>query len=512
MKLPVSSRRALHGERSRRGAVLMLAMLVLFVLLLIVFQISISTGTNARVVRNEQTIRAMDLAIESSFLEVNETHLIADAADAAAEEEMGGLGDAMGGGGGGDAGGASPFGGGEEGGGNVDGKNDSWAQPISAELNEVRLRIVIQDEDSKFNLLSILTPDEDEAEAAFERLVRVIEYSRKGTRDEIDGSTARTMAQRIRDYMTTRQDQHLPQTPMLSDNEEERDMGLMLSLRELVAVDPDVFNATHFRDYVNEDEEVVHSLGSFLTVWTSLGTAEGGGAPGGGDAPSGAPTPPAGGGGDDGGEGGEDAPAEDDATTPGIDEASLGTSETEGEMVNLNTAPLAVLKALHDDRELPYDFWDQVLIYRNEIDEEAEEAEDGEEMFDELGEEIEKKLKEFGSLDDLSEIDAWEDVDVDMQADVTRLLKTTSDVFSIFVTARKATGRQQSDWAPDSREAMEEERKSGGIVRTVRSVVWRRSTPDGEVEIIPLVRWEVLDYIPIEVRDFPEDEEERLRR
>ena len=54
-----------------------------------------------------------------------------------------------------------------------------------------------------------------------------------------------------------------------------------------------------------------------------------------------------------------------------------------------------------------------------------------------------------------------------------------------------------------------EEAEPQGLVRTVRSVVWRRVTADGEAEIIPIVRWEVLDYVPFAVRDFPED---RLRR
>ena len=29
---------------------------------------------------------------------------------------------------------------------------------------------------------------------------------------------------------------------------------------------------------------------------------------------------------------------------------------------------------------------------------------------------------------------------------------------------------------------------------------------EGEIEIVPLIRWEVLDYVPFEVLDFPEDE------
>ena len=43
-------------------------------------------------------------------------------------------------------------------------------------------------------------------------------------------------------------------------------------------------------------------------------------------------------------------------------------------------------------------------------------------------------------------------------------------------------------------------------MRTVRSVVWRRVLEDGSVQIVPLVRWEVLDYVPLEVQDFPDED------
>ena len=50
-----------------------------------------------------------------------------------------------------------------------------------------------------------------------------------------------------------------------------------------------------------------------------------------------------------------------------------------------------------------------------------------------------------------------------------------------------------------------EETRKGGLARTVRAVFWRRSADSGEVEIVPLVPWELLDYIPFELSDHPED-------
>ena len=502
MKLLDQARTGSAGPR--RGATLMLAMLVLFVLLMIVFQISISTGTDARVSRNEETLRAMDEAIESVLLQVYED-LKSDAeADAGGGGEGGGA-DAFGGGGGGEGEGGG-------GGGASDSREDAWAVPQRTELNEVRLRILIQDEDSKFNLLSILTENEEEAEKAFERLVRIIEFSRKGTTAEIDSGEARRIAEAMREFMQRREDQILPKPDLLSDDEEEEGIGLPLSLREFVGIDRDLFPADLFRDFRDERDDVVHSLGSFLTTWTSVATRE--------DRddrqaqaanPSAPPPEPEEQEGDEeGGEEGE-GEAEGEGGEAGVPDPSQapgggggGGSGQAGIAVNVNTAPPAVLKALLDDRDVPFDFWDAVIEYRNTEDEEAEEND--EPPLDEYGEEITVK-QYFSSIQELSEIDGWLEVDPIVQGELQNLLTVQSNVFSIIVTARRPTGVQGEGPPPGDRESLEREEHEGqGLVRTVRSVIWRRTLDDGTVQIVPIQRWEVLDYVPYEVLDYPEDE------
>src|SRR5262245_11731758 len=166
MKLLPNPRRAAHAHR---GAALILSFMVLLVLILILAQIKYSTDTTSRVGRNEETLVAMDAAIESAFLQVFEdlkTDASGDAgAGAAGEAAAAGM-----------AGGAET--GGEDSG-PTDSKEDEWARPQRTEINEIQLRILIQDEDGKYNLLSVLTPDEDEADKALDRLTRVIEWSRK---------------------------------------------------------------------------------------------------------------------------------------------------------------------------------------------------------------------------------------------------------------------------------------------------------------------------------------------
>jgi hypothetical protein len=85
------------------------------------------------------------------------------------------------------------------------------------------------------------------------------------------------------------------------------------------------------------------------------------------------------------------------------------------------------------------------------------------------------------------------------------LLRVDSDVFSIYVTARMVTladRHQSQDF--DSRQEKEEYERSGAhMTRTVRCVVWRRMGED-DVDLIPLLRWEVLDHSPLPILDYPD--------
>ena len=387
-------------------------------------------------------------------------------------------------------------------------------------------------------MLSILTEDEDEADKAFERLVRVIEFSRMGTEAEIDGGEARRMATAILEFMNRRRDQYLPRPELLSDDEDNEDIGLPLSLRELVAIDPELFTEDHFRDFRDENDRIVHSLESFLTVFSSLSSGPTQSGPAGAPTPSDetpdeGTSPDAGGGGTDPdvdpdtvsdlssafGGGGDDGDADVPAASSGSQgqggggqggrsgPSSGGGGGDSGAAadgrINLNTAPAAVLAALLEQRDLPYRFWDDVLEFRNEPQDEEDEDEDP--PLDEFGEEIVAK-KIFNSTGDLSQIDGWFELEPIFQGELMNLLKTQSSVFSIYVTARKPTGEER--FRPENRrEDIERAEAEGqGLVRTVRSVVWRRTLGDGSVEIVPLMRWAVVDYVPYEVQDFPDED------
>jgi len=367
----------------------------------------------------------------------------------------------------------------------------------------------------------VLTADEDEADKALDRLSRVIEWSRKGTKAEIDGGTARRMATTMADYMRRRSDQILPRPELLSDREEDEDVGLPLSLREFVALDPELFAPDFFRDFIDTNEQIVHSLGAFLTVWSSVTTLD--------EANEQAQQ---GSGDTDGGTNPTDPDDPDDPNNPNDpnnpDDPNDGTNPDDpgdtqedeqqntagggqeeappGWAINVNTAPGAVLHALMDERDLPYRFWDDVILYRNEKDEDVEENEDP--PLDEYGREI-LVHQYFHSVGDLARVDGWEGLEPIMQGELQALLKVQSQVFSITITARRPTGNEEIDAFSRQEDIEREEADWKGLVRTVRAIVWRRTLGEGEVEIVPLVRWEVLDYVPFEVLDFPESRDYR---
>jgi hypothetical protein len=438
----------------RSGAALLLSLLVLLVIVAVVFQISISTNTDAQVARNDLTMTGMDLAIESAFLQSKQT--LRDDSDAGAA--------------GGDSGSPQDLPGdipndmgdapGEGGGAATDSFMDEWGKPQSTTINDIELRILIQDEDSKYNVLNMFQEDEDEAEKAYERVARILDACREGTEEDIGKGTADEMARVMRDHWTERSDSYLARTILLSDDEENENLGMPLSLRELVVLEP--FEERHFRDYFDVDNERVHSIESFLTIWTAPYTTS--------------------------------AEGEDAEPTVG------------GFGVNLNRAPMAVLASLMDDRDLNARIWDGVLEYRNLEEEDEDQEEDADPILDEFGNET-FPTRVFEDLGELTEVWGWDALEPDVRTEAEALLMTESAVFSIYITARHSTAQEGGRMGAFENRADKEEyeRQGTDIVRTVRMVVWRDSSGE-ETVIIPLLRWEILGYSPLEVLDYPDED------
>ena len=113
----------------------------------------------------------------------------------------------------------------------------------------------------------------------------------------------------------------------------------------------------------------------------------------------------------------------------------------------------------------------------------------------------------FETQEELQEIRSWDTLGVEEQGEVMDLLVTESEVFSVYITGRHdASSRSALDEVADPRErARMEEEHGGALVRTVRTVVWRRQGEDG-IELVTIVPWEVLETPPYEIEDYPEDD------
>ncbi len=470
----------MNARPARRGSALLMAFLMIILLYAIVFQLSYGTKADLRVAENDVTTTQMDMAIESALQEVYDM-LKQDAAPA--EEEAGA--------------GAAPTGGmapgGTTGAGGAgqqqekpaDSRMDPWGRPQRSTIGDIELRILVQDEDGKINVLQLLFDDEEESEKALERLSRLIDYFRDGSTVDVDRSEAIRIAQTMREHLRNRLNSVLPRGKQMSDVEDNRERALPMTLKEfevLERVEPSLF-----RDFRDERGDIVHSLGSYLTVWTSVqqGSSEDKGSEGSSGAGANQPS-------QQGQSGGANA---------------NGSDPNWGVCVNVNTAPVAVLKALVDDRTVSPRFWDSVVEYRNLEKQEEEGAEseepDAEPQLDEYGQEIVDR-EFFDNMDELEKVDGWERLDDGSRDTVRSLLCTSSHVFSIYVTARRKTGTQDDFGGTLGvpRPGEREDERGKGLVRTVRSVIWRKADAD-KTTIVPLVRWEVLDYTPFEVLDFP---------
>lgn len=538
--------RALAEADTRRGgAALMLALLVLFVLVLIVGQISIGTSTDFRTASNEVQLGSFDLAIESALLKAYED-LRTDAIEDAEAAEAGGAGGAAGGtagaglaAGAGSSGldalsnlpgmGSLPGSGGGAGGasGPTDSRRDLWAQPQrTSEFAPIELRVLIVPESSKLNVLQMLTEDEEEAQKAFERVVRVIDFFREGTEEDVEEYEARDMAEAMLRYMNDRDSIDLPRPDLVTANADDESVHIPISLREFLVLEE--FDPEHFRDYRDENGAVVHALTSFLTVhsaiWTRQEMLEARDAAAGNDSEASDQLDELGDQEEDSGNQSRTIPQTGGRITLSADgtisgdtasKSASGQNESSGQSggsivegaINLNTAPGAVLKALFDETEVPPEFWDEVIQWRNEEPDERPGAteEDFEPMLDEFGEEV-TEHKIFESPNNLNELEWWKDLEPRARNDVKQHVDVVSSVFTIYVTAWRSTAADaESGGAAGSREEQERiEQSLTNLRRTVACTVWRRGSGE-DTEIVPLTRWEVLDYMPYEVLDYPEE-------
>ena len=475
------------------GVALVMALIFSILLYILVAELVVSSRMVRSTGENDALLARMNTLMLYELGEA-EDKLLADTASAAAAggEGAGGLGALLGGADPGGEGGAP----GEEGAAEedpttkCDSSRDAWFEPSGHPDNDLTTYVWIEDENRKFNLLSIWSPDEEFAKESRDGLTRLLDTLRQDTEWDIGSSDAAMMVQEIFEWGRRPSGyEPMPVPPLKSRNEADPDFAIPLHLDELMmlpSIDADLF----FDKAI--DQKVYLGLESVLTIWTSsvpdpgdpeklarqrqIAEAAGRAPPGGGEE---AKEP----GGEDPAEGGA---AGDEPQQP----------EGVGIKVNVNTATRPVLRALFDEFEVPDRVIDGIIRWRNEVDEEATEsaADDQAEESSAFGDLMlgDRPLKRFfESLDQLEDVEEFAQLPTEeLKAAVRRKLTVNSDVFSIHL----ASLFKRND----------SERKRIYLLRRARSVV-RRLDDGEEGKILPIIPYEERVGLRVQPVDMQEE-------
>lgn len=371
----------LAGRRpGEAGIVLILTMLVLFVLLIVVYQVFMTAEVELEQAR-QHVITAQYRSLGEACSLAAQSALLIDLEDAAATEEEGGEEEAPGA--------SSPFGGdgasegSEEGEGEgstaeviakTDSDLDEWADPaaIAPPLGEgLSLFIELVDEESKINLLGLWTEDEERREEWREIFERLLDKAFEGTSLDLTSSDVADLMDALDDWVVGDREvlgrRELPELKLTDAQDAEADevdtdiieneeVHFPFSLSELLMVEG--LLPAHLDGFV-EDDEYYPGLREMITIWSHLQLKA---------VPE-----------DDEEDDFFGSPLGDSEPESDESEASdeLGTAGTASNgQVNCNTAPYAVLRALAPE-DIPSSFLEKVIEFREMLHTVRDELESG---------------------------------------------------------------------------------------------------------------------------------------
>ena len=264
------------GQREERGVALVLALIFSILLYILVAELVVAARMVRATGENDALLARMRTQMLYHLREA-EDQLLDDmgGGSEAAGGEAGGLGGALAGagagaGGAGGAGGLPGAGGEEEEpdpAGTCDSSRDAWFQPVGHADNDLTTYVWVEDENRKFNLLAIWSPDEKFAEFSRDRLVRLIDTLREDTEFDVTTSDAQRIAQEIEEWGRRTGTDAMPRPRLKSDDEKRREISAMVHLDDLLllpSISEDLFFDKVF------DSRVYLGLESVLTTWTSL--------------------------------------------------------------------------------------------------------------------------------------------------------------------------------------------------------------------------------------------------
>ncbi|MEO0478644.1 MAG: hypothetical protein AAF196_04110 [Planctomycetota bacterium] len=442
-----------EGEDSERGAALILVIIITVLLYAIIWQL-VREGQTARIrVEGDMLEARMFSQMKYTLTQVEE--VLRDDLEAASASD-----DAEGGGGGGlDAvlGAGAAAGEGEEESepepaAIADGSQDLWFEPRGYPDDDLTVYVFVEDEQRKFNILSLLSEDQEFADVSRERFVRLLDVLREDTDFDITASDAETIADEFIDWSRSRsRGEALPRPPLKSDTDDgpNTDVTIPLQLDELLllrGIDEELFY-----DKVWEDR--VHlGLESVLTIYTSMAYF-----PGDPDDPN------------------QQAPADDDGTAPAPSVGDDGelVAIGEGPRINLNTAPWPVLRCLFDRSQIPDEVIEAIIEWRNEEEEGSDELIESE--YTEFVQEGQGPPRQmFTELEQLEELPEFANLpDPAVKSEFQSMLTLNSDVFMIHLAAVSIRDEESRTY----------------VMQRARSVVLRADEDDGAV-IRPIIGWE----------------------
>ncbi len=480
-----------HGSQppDQQGVALVLVLIFSVLLFVIVSQLVVQARFYKLAGENDALLTRMNNQMLEVALPQVEQSLMDDlAGDEASALGEGGEAGGLGGLGAGAAGGQGGQSGGEEEEPQTDSSQDSWFQPTAYADGDLTTYVWVEDENRKFNILSLASPEEEFATKSKDRLVRLIDSLRDNTDYDITESDAQTMVDAIKDWIDGRNRTDILPKPELKSDTDGSEASIPLHLDELLLL-RGITDKVFFDQVTEFDNRMVllPGLESVLTIYTSWvpdpGDPEklaqaGGNQPGGNQ-------PAAGGAGGTGATG----EAEEDPAGQGI-------------RLNLNTITRPVLRCLFPPVAIPDSVIEAILRYRNEEAEEEEgaEGETGEESLSEYSdlvmEGVQQKRQIFKSLDDLENIPEFENLpDKEVKEEFINLLTVRSDVFSVHMAAVYKRSEEHKVF----------------VLHRRRSVVVRIESDDEDPRLYPIIHMEKRHGLRIFPVDFPEEDQEELR-
>jgi len=554
-----AARRRAAG-RGERGVSILLAMLVLFVLVVVIFEIRYSASVEQDQARMIVENRRMGLLADAGRLQA-ESSLIMDVEQAqGGGDQSGAQVDGSGGGGNGSGGGSSGGGlfggsGSKGGGGNAGGSGDAsggdsgpdvsqttsttdsrldeWNDPLALAPpfgDDYQVLVEVEDEGSKLNLLGQWTADQTERDTQRDIMITLLDKAFEGTSLDISFSDAIQILERLDDWAKGNRGAFDPiPTPALKPsnledaaNDGGTDQTILavaeknrpLTLDEIGLIEG--IRPEHLHGFV-ENDVYYPGLERYLTIWSELELK---------------PPPPE---------------ADPFAASPftkftkgSLFDKSIGQSDdnpkpppdltpkpTNNGLVNVNTAPLVVLRALAPS-DVPTSFLEKIDEFRKRIDELKQQgvAGTGGSLFgkDKLATPGQKDNSQSGSDDEQDDptkyvfstvdevIDKVEQeygltlaLDPAVQSAFLARLAVTSNVFTIKVLVYTLTEDERTG------------EKLFGRHASYRTVVWRMVTDDGVrmLTLLPLEPYydprRLKDY-KLDLNEFIDDHAEQMRQ